>query len=841
MEEEQRRLEREAFDIATIKANNQFLNDTESSRGAETNEGILLIKKSLPAVTDKIKEYLESKSLRGKAYATREPIMDYLGNEETLAYIVLSSIFNTLLHNRSKYPPYTVPILVVARTILSAIKQEYRLEQFKDNAPKLDTYIDKKYKTMSVRRRTIKKLTLSKRKLELDEPDNIQGLTLGVNLITAVVKSSAGLCMTRTIRNRNSSRKRVLLSFTQITIDLLNRMRDLSPFFSYSYPIFVIPPKPWTGFGGTGGYYEDLLKIDLVKIYNNRYNKQFVKNYFDSNEMFTSRFTNIVNSIQKVPWKINTKVLDVLETVYSERLNDFSKDYYLLGGVPDDDLPDPEDLMPEVIYTEDNKEEYIAYRDKLLDLEDKLNSIRSKGLGLKLAMSLAKKYRKYNEIYFSYQVDFRGRLYPIQPHLNPQGAKTVKSLLMFAEGKPLDTPEAERWFMIHGANVFGYDKLLYNERIEKMKELHEEIIKISEEPLVNTMWTEADEPYLFLAWCFEYREFITNPSTFVSHIPIALDATCSGIQIYSGLMLDDRGAAAVNVVNHNNNSQIADIYGEVATCVNRYLETEAYESTFNYSTADGEEHTVDFKSLGSSMIGKIDRKITKRNTMTFPYNVSTFGMKDQLMDDILNDYEGTSKQFWKEGAEKWQVATLLSRLNYKGIGEVVHGAVVCRDFLKSLTKDVIDKGDHIYYNTPIFGFPVLHRVVKTKVHRVTTALAKLSIKVPTTQLDSRKMVNGIAPNYIHSLDATLMFRTVERLLEQGVTSFALIHDSYGVHAADTEKLSKEVREAYIEIFKDNPLYDFTFQTAPFRSGDVKDILIGDLNLDTVRESDYIFS
>jgi DNA-directed RNA polymerase len=141
----------------------------------------------------------------------------------------------------------------------------------------------------------------------------------------------------------------------------------------------------------------------------------------------------------------------------------------------------------------------------------------------------------------------------------------------------------------------------------------------------------------------------------------------------------------------------------------------------------------------------------------------------------------------------------------------------------------------------MFGFPVVHRIVKYKTSRVTTALAKLSIRTPTTQLDGKKMVNGIAPNYIHSLDATLMFRTVERLLQRGVTSFALIHDSYGVHAADTHKLAEEVREAYIELFEDNPLYDFVEQTAPFKALEAKELLINDLDLQEVRDSEYIFS
>jgi DNA-directed RNA polymerase len=214
-------------------------------------------------------------------------------------------------------------------------------------------------------------------------------------------------------------------------------------------------------------------------------------------------------------------------------------------------------------------------------------------------------------------------------------------------------------------------------------------------------------------------------------------------------------------------------------------------------------------------------------------------MKDQLLTDILDDYEGTDKQFWI--GEKWIAATFLSRLNYRGIGEVVEGAVVCRDFLKSLTKEVIDKGNHIFYKTPIFGFPVVHRIVKYNTSRVTTALAKLSIRTPTTQLDGKRMVNGIAPNYIHSLDAVLMFRTVERLLTRGVTSFALIHDSYGVHAADTEKLAEEVRESFIELFDSDPLYDFTEQTAPFKALEAREIMINDLDLNKVRNSEYIFS
>jgi DNA-directed RNA polymerase len=836
---QQRKLENAAYDISVIKAQTLFSSNTEGGRGSETNEGIILIKRTIPPVSIKLNEYLMSKNLRGASYATREPAMDYLGNEETLAYMVLSAIMNNTLSTwGGKYPLYTVPLLTVARTVLSYIKQEYKLELFKNKVPGLDKYIDEKYKKLSVRRRTNKKMMLGKKKMELGNPDNIQGLTLGINLVDAVVKSGCNLVQTVVIRTKGK-KKRTLLKLTDATIALIEQMKDLSPFFTYSYPIFVVKPLEWTQFSQRGGYYEDFLDIDLVKMHNDRINRKMVKGYFDAHPEFTKRYTNIVNAVQRVPWKVNTKVLDVLTQVYDKHLVDYTKEYTLLGGLATDDLPNPYDIITMKEYNPDKPEEYVAYRDEIMKLEDKFDTLKSKGLVVKLAMSTANKYKRYDNIYFSYQVDFRGRLYPIQPHLNPQGAKTVKSLLMFAEGKPLDTEAAVRWFKIHGANVYGYDKELFPERIRLMEEMNEEIKDIAKDPLANLGWTKADEPYIYLAWCFEYADWLNNPDSFKSHIPIALDATCSGIQIYSGLMLDNKGCKAVNVVNDNNNTKIADIYGEVATCVNKYLETGDYNKTIDYTTMAKVHHSHSTVALANSMMGKINRKITKRNTMTFPYNVSTFGMKDQLLTDILDDYEGTDKQFWI--GEKWIAATFLSRLNYRGIGEVVEGAVVCRDFLKSLTKEVIDKGNHIFYKTPIFGFPVVHRIVKYNTSRVTTALAKLSIRTPTTQLDGKRMVNGIAPNYIHSLDAVLMFRTVERLLTRGVTSFALIHDSYGVHAADTEKLAEEVRESFIELFDSDPLYDFTEQTAPFKALEAREIMINDLDLNKVRNSEYIFS
>lgn len=285
--------------------------------------------------------------------------------------------------------------------------------------------------------------------------------------------------------------------------------------------------------------------------------------------------------------------------------------------------------------------------------------------------------------------------------------------------------------------------------------------------------------------------------------------------------------------------KIADIYGEVANCVNKYLETQDHETHLNYTTSDGVKHEIDIRPICQSMSGNINRKITKRNTMTFPYNVSMYGMREQLRDDIIKDYEGTDKQFWT--GEGWLASRVLADLNYRGIEEVVKGAVICRDFLKDLTKEVCEKGEYIYYKTPFINFPVIHRVTRTNVKRIATNLGALEIKEPTNNLHISRMVNGIAPNFVHSLDATLMYMTIQKLIDKGVRDYALIHDSFGVHARYAEELQLKVREAYVELFEEDVLQQFVDVVAPFKTGAVKDLMIDDLDLQQVHDSPYMFS
>ena len=81
-----------------------------------------------------------------------------------------------------------------------------------------------------------------------------------------------------------------------------------------------------------------------------------------------------------------------------------------------------------------------------------------------------------------HNVDFRGRAYPIPPHLNHIGDDLSRGLLKFGEFKPLGETGL-RWLKIHNANLYGFDKGTFEERVQWVNEHLEEIYDSAERPL----------------------------------------------------------------------------------------------------------------------------------------------------------------------------------------------------------------------------------------------------------------------------------------------------------------------------------------------------------------------
>lgn len=214
-------------------------------------------------------------------------------------------------------------------------------------------------------------------------------------------------------------------------------------------------------------------------------------------------------------------------------------------------------------------------------------------------------------------MDFRGRAYPVPPHLNHIGDDLSRGLLRFAEGKPLGE-RGWRWLKIHLANLYGYDKANFDDRERWVMERLDEIRDSAKNPMDGRRWwMGADDPWQCLAVCFEIVEALEsgNPVTFVSSLPVHQDGTCNGLQHYAAMGGDSAGAAQVNLAPVEKPS---DVYTFVKEKVELRVDADAEAGN----------------ELAKALQGKITRKVVKQTVMTTVYGVTFIGARDQILKQL---------------------------------------------------------------------------------------------------------------------------------------------------------------------------------------------------------------
>lgn len=126
--------------------------------------------------------------------------------------------------------------------------------------------------------------------------------------------------------------------------------------------------------------------------------------------------------------------------------------------------------------------------------------------------------------FYPHNVDFRGRAYPMHPHLNHLGSDLCRGVLEFAEGRLLGK-SGLRWLKIHLANLYagGVDKLSYEGRLAFTENHLDDIFDSAYSPLEGRRWwLNAEDPFQCLAVCINLAEALrsSNPESTISHIPI---------------------------------------------------------------------------------------------------------------------------------------------------------------------------------------------------------------------------------------------------------------------------------------------------------------------------------
>ena len=625
----------------------------------------------------------------------------------------------------------------------------------------------------------------------------------------------------------------------------------------------IIPPRHWSS-PYDGGYYgASCLQTQLIRL-NVLGGTEAVKTYTSKLAMVDlGNIYAALNAMQDTPFKINKDILNTLKEIYASG--------GVLGGVP---RTEPFEKLPRL--PEDaTKEEIKEHKKKAVGIYKQEEARKSKALRCLVAIKTAERFAEYDSIYFPWNVDYRGRCYPIPTALSPQGDDIQKSLLLFAKGTPLASNEDTKWLKIHGANLSGNDKISFKERIAWIEEHKTDIVNSAEDPLGYRWWYEVskgDYPMEFLAFCFEYRKLLTyiekygNAKGFVSNLPLAFDGTCSGLQHFSALLRDEVGGQAVNLMPSDT---VQDIYSIVANKVNKLLLKDALEGTEDSfkTNKDGEvlldregkpqvkygdktlaQNWVNFNRIKFSQDG-ITRKVCKRSVMTLAYGSKQYGFKENLLADIIHPYvldHPEDNPFLSPN----QAAIYMAKLIWDSVKTTVIKAVEGMEWLQKVA-DLICHDNHVVtWNTPN-GFPVQQNYMKMKQETIQLRFNKARVRFynqrETDDVDNRAQRNGIAPNFIHSMDACHLQRVVNAMKQLGDDNFMMIHDSFGTDCAHAGLLYKVIRQEFVNLYKDqNHLANF-LESVKYLIGDDKLSKVpkipafGNLDLDLVKQSDFCFA
>ena len=641
---------------------------------------------------------------------------------------------------------------------------------------------------------------------------SVERTQVGQCVIDLIIKST-GLVKLGSVKAVGKKYSSYSLVPTQATLDFIQETIEKGQMLSPSYLPMVVAPKRWTDIRN-GGYLSHRVPFLKTSFKNHG-------NLISYHRMEMEYKTT--NSLQETQWVVNKQVLEQMSMAWDEG--------QLIGDIPDrKELPVPPSPVPKNLkkseFSESQKELFKAWKGKATIVYHENIRRKSRILQFMRTLQIAERFKKYEQIYFPYQADFRGRKYTIPAFLTPQGTEPAKALLTFAKGLPIEDQEQADWLAIHGANCAGVDKVSFEERIQWVVENEHHIIQSAEHGLDYTWWTKFDDAWLFFAFCLEWAGYKRKGFGYLSHLPIALDGSNNGLQHYSAMLRCPVGGKATNLTNEEHPQ---DTYQQVADVVKRELERLSEDCKIA-------------RFWNNS--GIITRKMTKRPVMVVPYGGTRFSCLnyvEEYVDDQIR--AGISLNFPEH--KKHEYINFLTNLVWAAISEVVISARECMNWIRDVAKRLSKAEKPLMWATPT-GLYVYQHYKAFKWRQIDTTidgklLRPVLLEEDGLKIDPQRSINGSAPNFVHSLDASCLTLTLHKCINENIDAFAMIHDSYGTHANKTPQLAKLLREAFVEIYTDNDVL------TQFRSSalEVLDEVPeppkrGTLDLNQVLDSKYFF-
>ncbi|XP_051131571.1 DNA-directed RNA polymerase 3B, chloroplastic [Andrographis paniculata] len=572
------------------------------------------------------------------------------------------------------------------------------------------------------------------------------------------------------------------------------------------YVPMLVRPNKWRGYAKGGYLY---LPSYLMRTHGSEKQQEAIKTT-PAKQM--QKVYEALDTLGNTKWRVNKQILDVVESIWAAGGN-------IAGLVNRNDVPLPELVSDDV--KEVKKWKWSMRKAKKINQER-----HSQRCDTELKLSVARKMKDEDGFYYPHNLDFRGRAYPMHPHLNHLSCDLCRGILEFAEGRPLGT-SGLRWLKIHLANLYGggVEKLSYDGRLSFVENNISEILDSADNPLNgNRWWLKAEDPFQCLAACINLSEALRSPSphTVISHLPIHQDGSCNGLQHYSALGRDSFEAAAVNLVAGD---KPADVYSEIAERVHIIMKKDSEKNPETNPTA----------MVAKLLIGQVDRKLVKQTVMTSVYGVTYVGAREQIKRRLQE------KGLITDDRLLFKASCYAAKVTLAALGELFEAARAIMGWLGDCAKIIASANEPVRWTTPL-GLPVVQPYFKNERHVIRTSLQVLALQREGESVEVRKQRTAFPPNFVHSLDGSHMMMTAIACRDAGLC-FAGVHDSFWTHACDVDRMNQILRQKFVDLYSEpileNLLESFqtshptlTFPPLPIR---------GDFDLNRVLESPYFFN
>lgn len=583
------------------------------------------------------------------------------------------------------------------------------------------------------------------------------------------------------------------------------------------YPPMLLPPMDWNG-QYDGGYFTDWFR-QYSPMCGIRYIKKEHKNWIIDGLAApeASQVRLSMNKAQNVPYRVNKAVLSVLRKATAMRVG-------ILGLPSFVALPQPEfplgDNWQKDEATESELETFRLWKQQMAAWYTSENKRKGRHTGILSKISELARYQDEEKLYFPTFIDWRGRLY-FRSNLNPQSSDAVKGCIEFAEGKVLGE-EGLYWLKVHVANCCGYDKHDNDLKAKWTEENWSYIEDFINNPLdVDAPESETAFTLLQAGLALADALRLPDPTTYVCHVPVAMDATCSGLQHLSALTRDPVGAYYTNLID-SGNDQKSDIYMRVAEVADiskmDIIGGDAVLSNF----------WKDFD---------ITRSMAKKPVMTFVYGSTLLSTMDTLAMDLADmGIEPIKDSSGKILFSLNALATPVGKALRKGVADTVPESAKMMKFMQSVVRK--HKDITMQWVTPV-GVPVVNWAEGSMVKRLhihSMGVESITMMVRDNQYNTRAASNGIVPNFVHSMDSAHLCKTINDFSG----SILPIHDSFATHPSDVAEMHKSLRSTFIDMYKQYDLVEDFMKVNEVDTEEYKVPLQGNLELDTIKSSRFMF-